>query len=217
MTLRLHPAVHQSARIVQELSKRFKTRDLGPISLLLGIQIVRDRFNRRIILSRRQYILDMLELYGFSGGAPVKTPMEPELKLSEVDCPSTPDDDSCRRCLILMQLTHMYLANCTRLDIPYAVSLLACFNANPGKRHWQAVKYLLRYLRGTLDLQLSYEPAGSDEPLVTYSDAGDSDTLCYTGAYVVQEPWTGVASSKQWLLSQLLWQSSSQLTVLVET
>ena len=65
----------ESDRIVQELSEHFKLRDLGPISFLLGIQITRDRSNRRIMLSQRQYILDMLERYEFSQCSPVQTPM----------------------------------------------------------------------------------------------------------------------------------------------
>ena len=82
----------------------------------------------------------------------------------------------------------MYLATCTRPDIAYTVSVLARFNANPARVHWQAVKHLFRYLKGSLDLQLTYGPAATKELFVTYSDsdyAGDSDTLRSTGAYVV--------------------------------
>ena len=69
----------ESDRIMQVLFKRFKLRDLGPISFLLGIQIARDRSNRCITLSQRQFILNMLDRYSFSNCAPVKTDMEPEL------------------------------------------------------------------------------------------------------------------------------------------
>ena len=79
---------------MQELSEHFKLRDLGPTSFLLGIQITRDRSNRRISLSQRQYILDMLERYGFSGCSPIKTPMEPKLRLSAQDGPSTPEEQA---------------------------------------------------------------------------------------------------------------------------
>ncbi len=42
----------------------------------------------------------------------------------------------------------MKLATATRPDIAYAVSKLACFNSNPGKAYWAAVKHLNR----TMDL-----------------------------------------------------------------
>ena len=83
----------------------------------------------------------------------------------------------------------MYLATCTRPDIAYAVSVLARFNASPGKAHWQAVKHLFRYLKGTLDLKLTYGPSDDKELFVTYSDAdyaGDDDTMRSTGAYVLK-------------------------------
>ena len=50
----------------------------------------------------------------------------------------------------------MYLANCTRPDIAFAVNLLARYNAAPTRRHWVGVKTILRYLQGTQDLGLLY-------------------------------------------------------------
>ena len=65
----------------------------------------------------------------------------------------------------------MYLANCTRPDIAFAVNLLARHSSAPTKRHWNGVKHLLRYLKGTIDLGL-YFSYSSNETLVGYSDAG---------------------------------------------
>ena len=50
----------------------------------------------------------------------------------------------------------MYLAISTRPDIAYAVGVLCRFSANPGPAHWKAVKHLFRYLKGTVDYQLTY-------------------------------------------------------------
>jgi len=46
----------------------------------------------------------------------------------------------------------MYLANCTRPDIAFAINLLARYSAAPTKRHWVGVQTILRYLQGTIDL-----------------------------------------------------------------
>ena len=84
----------------------------------------------------------------------------------------------------------MYLAVCTRPDIAYTVSSLARFNSNPGPKHWQAVKHLFRYLKGTVDLKLTFAPdPTSSERFITYSDAdhaGDPDRKRSTGGYLVK-------------------------------
>jgi hypothetical protein len=48
----------------------------------------------------------------------------------------------------------MYLTNNTRLDIAFAVNLLARFSADTTIRHWNGVKDVLQYLQDTLDLDL---------------------------------------------------------------
>ena len=63
----------------------------------------------------------------------------------------------------------IYLATCTHPDIAYSVSLLARFSANPGQKHWQAVKHLFRYLKNTLDKQMTNGSSASKELFVTYS------------------------------------------------
>jgi hypothetical protein len=65
----------------------------------------------------------------------------------------------------------MYLANCTRPDIAFSVNLLARYSSAPTRRHWNGVKHVLRYLRGTTDMRLFY-PKGSNSQLVGYADAG---------------------------------------------
>ena len=65
----------------------------------------------------------------------------------------------------------MYLANYTRPDIAFAVNLLARYSSAPTRRHWNGIKHILRYLRGTTDLGLLYSN-GSKPQLVGYADAG---------------------------------------------
>ena len=45
----------------------------------------------------------------------------------------------------------MYLRNCTRPDIAYAISKLSRYTSNPGEDHWKATIRVLRYLRFTRD------------------------------------------------------------------
>jgi hypothetical protein len=54
----------------------------------------------------------------------------------------------------------MYLATSTRPDVANAVRDVARYLNNPGMEHWVAVKRIFRYLKGTLDLGLTYSPDG---------------------------------------------------------
>jgi hypothetical protein len=50
----------------------------------------------------------------------------------------------------------IYLLNCTRPNISYAVGQLARFMAAPGESHYRLSKQLLRYLNGTLKIGITY-------------------------------------------------------------
>src|SRR6266568_6586984 len=50
----------------------------------------------------------------------------------------------------------IYLSNCTRPDISYAVGQLVRFMAAPGESHYRLSKQLLRYLNGTLRIGITY-------------------------------------------------------------
>ena len=44
----------------------------------------------------------------------------------------------------------------TRPDLAFSISLLACFQANPGIEHWKALIHVVGYIRNTLDYGLTY-------------------------------------------------------------
>ena len=50
----------------------------------------------------------------------------------------------------------MYAMLCTRSDIAYVVSVTSRFQSNSGLEHWVAVRAVLKYLRRTKDLVLTY-------------------------------------------------------------
>jgi hypothetical protein len=56
----------------------------------------------------------------------------------------------------------------TRPDIAYVVSRLASVVNEPSEKAWTALKRVLRYLRGTVRIGLTY---GGSSPLQGYSDA----------------------------------------------
>jgi hypothetical protein len=64
----------------------------------------------------------------------------------------------------------MYLANCTQPDIAFSVNLLTRYSSVLIRRHWNGVKHVPCYLRGTIEMGLFYS-RGSNSQLVGYADA----------------------------------------------
>jgi hypothetical protein len=50
----------------------------------------------------------------------------------------------------------MYAQVCIRPDIAFITGLLGRFQTNPGLKHWEAIKKVLRYLQGTKNIMLTY-------------------------------------------------------------
>ena len=73
----------------------------------------------------------------------------------------------------------VYVMVLTRLDISHAVSVVSRCMTNPGVNHWRAVKWIMRYLRRTIEYGLVYGGLNKRENvLVGYVDsdfAGDLD------------------------------------------
>jgi hypothetical protein len=59
----------------------------------------------------------------------------------------------------------LYLAFWSRPDISFAVSELSRFVSAPGQNHMQAVKHLLRYLKGSNELGLHYSKPKNSGPM----------------------------------------------------
>jgi hypothetical protein len=54
----------------------------------------------------------------------------------------------------------MYAMVFTRPDISHAMGVVSRYMNNPGKEQWEAIKWILRYLRGTTIHELCF--GGSD-------------------------------------------------------
>nr|GEX49786.1 retrovirus-related Pol polyprotein from transposon TNT 1-94 [Tanacetum cinerariifolium] len=50
----------------------------------------------------------------------------------------------------------MFAMICTRSDIAHAVGVVSRYMAKPGRQHWEAVKRIRRYIKGTSDVALCF-------------------------------------------------------------
>ncbi|GJX03559.1 retrotransposon protein, putative, ty1-copia subclass [Tanacetum coccineum] len=142
------------------LKKEFDMKELGEAKKILGMEIVRDQSRKILRVSQSGYVSKILNNFRIDNGKSVKMPLGGHFKLSLKDCPVR-DCDVERMSKVPYANavgSLMYLMVCTRPDIAYAVSVVSRYLANPGKNHWEAVKWILKYLRGTANVGLVHEP-----------------------------------------------------------
>ena len=85
---------------------------------------------------------------------PVGTPLGGHFKLSKKSCPSSMKEKENMASVPYSFTVEslMYAMVCTRPDIAHAVGVVSRFMVNPSKDHWEAVKWIFRYLRGSSKL-----------------------------------------------------------------
>ncbi|CAH9113366.1 unnamed protein product [Cuscuta europaea] len=192
-----------------QLSKSFAMKDLGPAKQILGIRITRDRALKKLHMSQEQYIEKVLRRLNMDKAKEVSSPLTTNFRLTDKDFPSSEKkiEEMDRVPYASAVGSLMYAMVCTGPDIAHAVGVVSRFLSNPGKKRWEAVKWILRYLRGTSKLGITF---GNEKPiLVGYTDsdmAGNKDTMKSTSGYLMT--FAGGAVS---------WQSRLQKCVVLST
>jgi hypothetical protein len=167
--------------IKQQLSRRFKMKDLGEVSQLLGMQVTRDRSAGTLKIDQTKYIQDMLDRFGLTECNAARIPADPGQILSKSDNAQTEAEKAGMSNKPYRSLVGslMYAAWVTRPDVANAVRVLSRYMQEPGERHWLAAKRCLRYLAGSKSIGITYRQSEpEDQRLEGYSDAnwaGDLD------------------------------------------
>ena len=170
-----------------QLAREFDMKDLGPANKILGMQINRDRKDRKIWLSQKNYLRKVLRRFNMQDCKPISTPLPINCKLSSGMSPSSEAErmEMSRVPYASAVGSLMYAMICTRPDIAQAVGVVSRFMADPGREHWNVVKRILRYVKGTSDVALCF--GGSEFVVRGYVDsdfAGDLDKRKSTTGYV---------------------------------
>jgi hypothetical protein len=166
--------------IISSLSAEFSMTDLGELHHFLGVNVHRNTSGQ--FLSQQQYTLEILDRANMLHCNPLSTPVETRCKPSLHD--GAPFHDPSLYRSLAGALQYLTL---TRPDISFAVQQVCLFMHAPTTTHFQLVKRILRYLKGTshYGLQL-YQSSSTD--LSSYSDAdwaGCPDTRRSTSGFCV--------------------------------
>ena len=100
--------------------------------------------------------------------------METSIRLTSAQSPTTTQQIAHMRNIPYQEAVGslMYASLGTCPDITYAVQTVSHFSKNPGEAHWEAVKRIFRYLKGTKEFWLTY--GGQQKDLKGYADADGS-------------------------------------------
>ncbi|KAJ9550336.1 hypothetical protein OSB04_014381 [Centaurea solstitialis] len=126
-----------------KLHAEFAIKDLGRLSYFLGLEVTYT--TNGLFLSQSKYAQDILKRANMVDAKPVTTPLPPMLLLSPVVSPS--------------------------MIPPPTVNQVSQFLQAPTISHFQIVKRILRYVKGTMSFGLTFSRRKSPSTLLGYSDA----------------------------------------------
>ena len=189
------------------LNAEFECSDSGPAGYFLGFNIHRDRQARKLHMSQEHYFETLLDRFDMKDCNPARNPLPTGFK----SITATDDEHQLAKHLPFPQVVGsiLYASTITRPDLAHSASLLARYIGKWNLQHWAAAKHLLRYIRGTSDLCLTFTADNSKRLVLGYADAdwgGDLDTRRSTTGYIFKV-YGGVVA----------WRSRRQPTVALST
>lgn len=148
----------------------------------LGMQIKKE--GKHIHVTQEQYTEEILKRFKFTDVNSVSTPIEPGMVInpeSLVNDKSLDENNQYREMIGSL----LYLSTISRPDISFAVNYLSRFNCKPMRSHLKMVKRIFQYLKGTMNIGVSFN---GDSEFVAYTDSdfgGDLVTGCSTSGVLL--------------------------------
>ena len=175
-------------KLKRSLHAKFAMKELGQARHILGMRIERNRTTKTLRLSQSDYIRKVLKRFNMENAKPAPTPLPTSIRLSDRDSPATDKERELNGKIPYASAVGsiMYAMVATRPDLAYVVGVVSRYMSNLGKKHWEAVKHILRYLKLTTDAQLTFRLITLDE-VKGYTDsdyARNADNRKSTSGYI---------------------------------
>ncbi|KAI7946361.1 hypothetical protein MJO29_010888 [Puccinia striiformis f. sp. tritici] len=137
--------------IISSLGKRFKIGADEELNHFLSIKISRDLPNRHVFMNQSHYISELCDRFLGGSPTPAATPTDINFKNLGPRLPTDPVSPGPYPQLIGSLL---WVSQCTRPDISFAVNRLSQHLRDPSYAHWHAGLRVLNYLVSTKSLKL---------------------------------------------------------------
>ena len=143
--------MQQIIRLKNVLKSEFEMKDLGAARKILGIDIIRDRNARKLMLTQEGYLKKVIQKFKMSDSKEVNVPLAGHFNFSTDQSPKTDQEVTEMKEVPYPEAigSVMYSMISTRPDIAHAMSVLSRYMSTPGVEHWKGLKWLLRYLKAT--------------------------------------------------------------------
>lgn len=145
--------------------------------------------NDGILLNQAKYALDLLKKVGMIDCKAAPTPMSLSEKIMAYSGEPLGSDDSYRYRSIVGGLQYLTL---TRPDLAFAVNKVCQYLHAPTSEHWLAVKRILRYIKGIVDVGIHFKRYNSIlVSAFSYVDwVASLDDRRSTGGLICSLSWT---------------------------
>lgn len=167
------------------LCKNFQMKDLGLASTYLGININQNLKNCVTTINQKDYILKLLDKYQMSNCKTVETPIEQNFNFEVLKKEKSESPEIEKECRSLVG--SLLYVTCTRPDLSVVVGFLSRYVHCASSALFKCLKRILRYLKGSVDLSLTYKCENQNPKLLGYSDAdwaGDVTDRKSTSGYI---------------------------------
>ncbi|KAH9667020.1 retrovirus-related pol polyprotein from transposon RE1 [Citrus sinensis] len=149
--------------VIKDLNTSFALKDLGNLNFFLGIQVQRSQ--NSLLLSQVKYIQDLLTKTEMTDCKGIETPFSTSEKLKKGVGNKFHDPTLYRSVIGSLQYAVL-----TMPELAFSVNKLSQFMSDPRQPHWVACKRVLRYLKNTMNMCLSFKKSEHLD-LIAYTDA----------------------------------------------
>lgn len=149
----------EEIRVIKGLLKsEFEMKDLGSAKRILGMEITRDRSRGVLYLHQKDYLVSVLKKFEMVDSKVVVTPFAAHFKLKKGYAQMDDEEAEYMRHIPYANAVGslMYAMVYTRQDLAFAVSIVSRFMANPRRENWVALKWVLKYVKGTISKGLVF-------------------------------------------------------------
>ncbi|RVX07779.1 Retrovirus-related Pol polyprotein from transposon RE1 [Vitis vinifera] len=147
----------------KEMKNEFEMSMVGELTYFLGFQV--KQLKDGIFLSQSKYARELVKKFGLELTKHFRTPLPTNLKLSKDESEKRVEETLYRSMIGSL----LYLTT-SRLDITFSVGMCARYQTCPKESHLIALKHIIRYIAGSLELGFWY-PFDTHSDVACYIDA----------------------------------------------